>query len=197
MGFAREDLLGSWQRKGFGDWVVLQRCLDPKNLETSAMAKKKKVKDENTLICANKRARFEFEILETFEAGIALLGSEVKALRQGGATIGESYARLQGREIVLVDSYIPQFTQASIFNHETRRARKLLLHKREIKGLDQQMSRKGLTLVPMRMYFTKRGFVKVMLGLGRGKKLFDKRQDMKAKTDKRDMERGRKELGRE
>lgn len=158
------------------------------------MAKKKKTADENTLICGNKKARFEYEILETLEAGLALEGSEVKSLRQGGATITEAYAKIRGREIILTDSYIPPFKQASIFNHEPRRPRKLLLHRREIKVLEQKMSRKGLALVPLRMYFTKRGFVKILIGLGRGKKLHDKRQDMKKKTDKRDMERARKEM---
>jgi SsrA-binding protein len=153
------------------------------------MAKKHKAKDDNTLICANKRAHFEFEITEKFEAGISLMGSEVKSLRQGGATIAESFAAIRNGELFLIDSHIPPFRQASIFNHEPRRPRKLLLHKREIKGLDQQTARKGLTIVPLRMYFTKRGYVKIQIGLGRGKKLYDKRQDLKAKSAKRDMER--------
>jgi SsrA-binding protein len=155
------------------------------------MAKHKEPADHQ-VIARNKRAYYEYEIVEDFEAGIALQGSEVKSLRQGGSTIGEAYGRVRDGELFLIDCHIPPFKQANIFNHEPRRPRKLLLHRREIRKIEAQLARKGLTLVPLRLYFNKRGFAKIKLGLGRGKKLHDKRQDMRQKADRRDMDRVRR-----
>lgn len=151
------------------------------------MGKKKSKKSDDGLIAANKKARYEFHILEKFEAGIVLQGSEVKSLRDGGATIAESYAKIRSNELFLVDAHIPPFKQASVFNHEPTRPRKLLMRRVQLRKLQKQISRQGLTLVPMRLYFNKRGLVKIQLGLGKGKKLYDKREDLKQKSDRREM----------
>ena len=130
-------------------------------------------------IAENRRARFDYEIIETFEAGIVLEGSEVKSLRTGKASIADSYASNEGGELFLINGYIPEYTQAGRFNHDTRRPRKLLMHAREIKRLIGSIQREGLTLVPLKLYFNDRGIAKLQLALGRGKKLHDKRQTQK------------------
>ncbi|EJW11280.1 tmRNA-binding protein SmpB [Rhodovulum sp. PH10] len=132
------------------------------------------------IVADNRKARFNYEIGEVVEAGISLLGSEVKSLRQGRATIGESYADAKGGEIWLVNANIPEYLQAGpFFNHEPKRRRKLLLHKRQIAKLAQGIEREGMTIVPLRMYFNERGKAKLEIALGRGKKLHDKRETEK------------------
>lgn len=143
------------------------------------------------VIAGNKRARYEYEILDEFEAGLVLLGSEVKSLRDNGATISEAYARFVGGELFLQNAHIPVFNQASIFNHEPRRSRKLLLRKRELRKIKTQLDRKGLTLVPLTLYFNHRNRAKIKVALGRGKKLYDKRQTLKKKEARRAIERVR------
>jgi SsrA-binding protein len=128
------------------------------------------------VVADNRRARFNYEIGEVFEAGIALTGTEVKSLRQGRATIAESYADARGGEIWLVNANIPEYLQASRFNHAPKRARKLLLHKRQISKLASAIEREGMTLVPLKMYFNEKGRAKIEIALGRGKKLHDKRE---------------------
>ncbi len=145
------------------------------------------------LVAENRRARFNYEIHETFEAGIALQGTEVKSLRQGKANIAEAYAGPGGNELFLYNAYIPEYLEANRFNHETRRPRKLLLHRREINRLVGATQREGMTIVPLRLYFNPQGRAKVELGLARGKKLHDKRETEK----KRDWERERARLMRE
>jgi SsrA-binding protein len=140
------------------------------------------------MLIKNRRASFDFELLETFEAGIALTGSEVKSLRQGGATLQEAFARLRNGEIWLEGMHIPPYKDASYNNHEPLRSRKLLLKKREIAEIRKGLERKGLTLVPTRLYL-KDGFIKVAVALARGKKLYDKRQDEAKRDAKRQMER--------
>jgi SsrA-binding protein len=140
------------------------------------------------LICSNKKARRNYDILETFEAGIALVGSEVKSLRVGKSSMNESYARIADGEIWLVQFHISPYTHANAFNHDPIRPRKLLLHKQEIRRLIGKITEKGLTLVPLRAYF-KNGRAKIELALGKGKKIHDKREDLKRKAVKRDMER--------
>lgn len=148
------------------------------------MAEKKE--PARKIVADNRKARFNYEIGETFEAGIALLGSEVKSLRQGRATIAESYAETKGGEIWLVNANIPEYLQAGpFFNHEPKRRRKLLLHKRQIARLAQGIDREGMTIVPLRMYFNDRGRAKIELAIARGKKLHDKRETEK----KRDWDR--------
>lgn len=132
----------------------------------------------------NRRARHEYEIIETAEAGIALSGTEVKAVREGGASISEAYVRFRDREAWLVGMHIPPYKHGSFSNVDPGRARKLLLHREQIERLRLRVQEKGLTVVPLRLYFT-RGMAKVLVGLARGKKLWDKR----ATVAKRDVER--------
>ena len=148
---------------------------------------------QRKLVAENRKARFNYEISETFEAGLALQGTEVKSLRQGKANIGDAYAGPSGDELFLFNVYIPEYLEANRFNHEPRRPRKLLLHRREINRLIGATQREGMTIVPLRLYFNPKGIAKVELGLARGKKLHDKRETEK----KRDWERERGRLMRE
>ncbi len=132
----------------------------------------------------NRRARHEFHILDSLEAGIALTGTEVKSIRQGGVSLSEAYARFRDGEAWLLGMHVPPYKQGSFSNVDPNRPRKLLLHKEQIVDLQSRMKEKGLTIVPLRMYFT-RGKVKLQLGVARGKKLWDKREDIA----KRDVER--------
>ncbi len=136
--------------------------------------------DPNYKVAAeNRKARFNYEIGETFEAGIMLSGTEVKSLRGGKATISESYAGEKNGEIFLVNAYIPEYLQANQFNHETKRPRKLLLHRGQVNKLIGAVQREGLTIVPLKIYFNDRGRAKVEIALARGKKLHDKRETEK------------------
>jgi SsrA-binding protein len=148
------------------------------------MAKKKD--DENKVVADNRKARFSYSIDDTLEAGIMLYGSEVKSLRNGRSTIAESYAYAKDGELFLVNSYIPEYTQASRFNHEPRRQRKLLVHKREAGKLAAAIQREGMTLVPLRLYFNPKGIAKIELGIAKGKKLHDKRETEKKRDWQRD-----------
>ncbi len=142
---------------------------------------KKKESSQSKLIAENRRARFDFEIEETFEAGIQLVGTEVKALREGKANIAESYAAIEGNEAFLINANIPIYAPASQFNHEPKRPRKLLLKRRELNKLMGETQRKGRTIVPMKLYFTKKGLIKLLIGIGIGKKSVDKRETQKKK----------------
>ncbi len=144
----------------------------------------------------NRRATHDFEILERFEAGMQLTGSEVKALRQGGGSIVEAFARLRGGEVFLEGMTIPVYTEASYNNHEPLRARRLLLNRREIAEIGRGLERKGLTLVPLKLYF-KGGWAKIELGLARGKKLHDKRRTEAKKDAQREIDRAMSRRGRE
>ncbi|NTF16934.1 SsrA-binding protein SmpB [Agrobacterium rubi] len=128
------------------------------------------------MVAENRKARHSYEIGSSLEVGIVLTGSEVKSLRQGKANIGESYASFENGELWLINSYVPEFLQASRDNHAPRRHRKLLLHRREMAKLDAAVSRDGMTLVPTRIYFNTKGRAKVELALGRGRKSHDKRE---------------------
>ncbi len=143
------------------------------------------------LICQNKKAWHEYFIEDRFEAGMVLLGTEVKSLRDGKASLGDSYAKIKDGEIFLVDAHINPYSHANRFNHDPLRPRKLLLHKSEIRRLIGKTQEKGFTLIPLRLYFSD-GRAKVELGLAKGKKLYDKRETLKRKAVERDMERGRK-----
>jgi len=145
------------------------------------------------IVAQNRKARFNFHIGETFEAGIALSGSEVKSLRSGKATIAESYADARAGEIWLVNANIPEYAQAGPFAHAPKRPRKLLLHARQINRLVGAVEREGMTIVPLKLYFNKRGRAKVEIALARGKKLHDKRDTEK----KRDWQRERGRLMRQ
>jgi SsrA-binding protein len=142
------------------------------------------------VVADNRKARFNYEIGEVFEAGIMLTGTEVKSLRSGKATIAESYADAREGEIWLINSNIPEYLQAtSQFNHAPKRRRKLLLHKNQVNKLAGAVEREGMTLVPLRLYFNERGRAKIEIALGRGKKLHDKRETLKKRSWER--ERGR------
>lgn len=144
------------------------------------------------IVSDNRKARYLYEILETYEAGIVLQGTEVKSIRAGKVNLQDAYALIRGGEAWLLNAHISPFEKASgYFNHDTRRTRKLLLHKEEINKLLGQVEQKGLTLVPLKMYL-KNGRVKVDIAVGRGKKLHGKREDIRQKDDKRAMERAMK-----
>ncbi len=131
-------------------------------------------------IATNKQAFRDYSIIETIEAGIELRGSEVKSLREGRINLDESFARInENDEVFLYSAHISQYSQASYLNSDSMRTRKLLMHKREIKKLHSKLAQKGFTLIPLKMYFNSRGFVKVELALGKGKKDYDRRDDIK------------------
>lgn len=145
-------------------------------------------------VAENRRARFEYAISETYEAGIALTGTEVKSLRSGQANIGESYASVENGGIFLINAYIPELKSAGrFFQHEPRRPRQLLLHRKEIHKLAIAIERQGMTMVPLELYFNERGRAKVRLAIAQGKKLHDRREA----TAKRDWERQKARLMRE
>ncbi|MFN2397642.1 MAG: SsrA-binding protein SmpB [Gemmatimonadaceae bacterium] len=139
-------------------------------------------------IARNKRARHDYHILETWETGIVLTGTEVKSLRNGKANLADSYAIIRDGEVQLLNLHIARYEQGNQFNHEPTRTRKLLLHRREIRRLIGGVERDGLTLIPLELYF-KRGIAKVTLALGKGKKLHDKRADQRRRDDEREMAR--------
>jgi len=153
---------------------------------TNSVAKKESAEKP---VCSNKRARINYFIDETYEAGIVLVGTEVKALRDGRANLKDSYAMIRDDELFLYGLHISPYTHGNRANHDPLRIRKLLLHKREIRRLYGKSQERGLALIPLRMYF-RNGKVKVEIGVGRGKKLYDKREDIKLKEDRRAMERG-------
>jgi SsrA-binding protein len=152
------------------------------------MTRKPEPVDGIVPIARNKRARHDYEILETWEAGLVLTGTEVKALREGRAQIGDAYGVVKAGEVWLLNAHIAPYAQGNIWNHEPTRSRKLLLNRKEIRHLIGAVERKGLTLVALELYF-KRGRAKVRLALARGKKLHDKRADLKAKDDAREVAR--------
>src|SRR5262245_19390338 len=141
------------------------------------------------VVADNRKARFNYEIGEVIEAGIALTGTEVKSMRAGKATIAESYADARGGELWLVNANISEYLQGGRFNHAPKRTRKLLLHKRQINKLIGAVEREGMTLVPLKLYFNEKGRAKIELALARGKKLHDKRETEKKRSW--DRERGR------
>jgi len=140
------------------------------------------------LIADNRKARHRFTVLDTLECGIVLVGSEVKSLRNGKLSLDEAYGRVKDGEVWLVGCDIQEYSHASSMNHDPKRPRKLLLHTREIRKFASQAFEKGLTLVPLKMYF-KRGRAKLLLGICRGRKLYDKREKLKKDTMKRDIDR--------
>ena len=138
-------------------------------------------------IAGNRRARYDYHIIETYEAGIVLEGMEVKSLREGKASLQESYARVENGEVFLYDTHIGQYSHSTTQRYDPKRRRKLLLNRREIKKLFGKTQQGGFTLVPLNMYFTQRGLAKVSLALARGKQLYDKREDLKKRSLKRDL----------
>ena len=146
------------------------------------------MKEEQPYIARNKKANFEYEILDTFEAGIMLTGTEVKSMRLKNVSIQEAYARIKNNEVFIVGMNVNPYESGNRFNHEPLRERKLLLHRHEIKRLTGKLAERGYTLVPLKLYF-KNGKVKVEIGIGKGKKLHDRRQDIKKREERRDISR--------
>lgn len=160
------------------------------------MAPKKKSNDgPRRTVADNRKARYEYEFIEKFEAGIQLTGTEVKSLREGKAMIAESYASAEGDQIYLINSHIPEYLQGNRFNHEARRPRRLLLHRKQINKLIGAIQREGMTLVPTKIYFNDRGRAKLEIALSKGKKIHDKRATEKARDWQRDKARIMRDRG--
>ncbi len=149
-------------------------------------------KSNDKVITENRKARHLYHILETYETGIALQGTEVKSLRAGRANLQDSFARVENGEMLLYNMHISPYEQGNRFNHDPKRTRKLLMHKQEIHRLLGHTKEKGLTLVPLKVYFNQRGKAKVLLGLAKGKKVHDKRRDIAERDAKREMDRAMK-----
>lgn len=149
----------------------------------------------NPVIADNRRARYDYEIMDNLEVGVMLTGTEVKSLRDSKATIAESYVQVKNGELWWINAYIPEYNQGNRFNHEPRRIRKLLAHAREIARLGQATDREGLTIIPLKIYFNERGRVKLEIALGKGKKVHDKRQAEKKRDWQRDKARLMRERG--
>jgi len=151
--------------------------------------------DKKKIVAENRRARFDYEVETTYEAGIALTGTEVKSLRFGEGSIAESYADVQDGGVWLINSNIPEFSHGNRFNHEPKRPRKLLLHEREINKMHGAVAREGMTLVPLTVYFNSQGRAKVELALAKGRKAHDKREHIKEREWKRDAARIMRDRG--
>ena len=147
------------------------------------------------VVADNRSARYHYAIEDVIEAGIALTGTEVKSLRGGKATIGESYAGPSGNDLMLFNAYIPDYLEANRFNHDTKRPRRLLLHRRQINKLIGATQRQGYTVIPLKIYFNDKGRAKVELGLGKGKQLHDKRESVKERDWQRDKARLMRDKG--
>ncbi len=159
-------------------------------------AKSKKDKDKHGPVAVNKKAYGNFELVDKFEAGLALLGSEVKSLRAGTVDLSGSYARIDNEQCWLVGASIAQYQQAGSRQHEPTRKRKLLLHKTEIHRIKTKLEQRGFTFVPLRIYFNDRGIAKIELALARGKRKYDKRQTITEREQKRDVDRNMKKYRR-
>ena len=145
-----------------------------------------------TINIYNKRARFDYEVIETFNAGIVLAGTEIKSIRMGKANITESFCEFENNELFAINTYIEEYTFGNQFNHKARSERKLLLKKKELKGLARSVQAKGLTIVPLRLFTNEKGLAKLEIGLCRGKKTYDKRESLKEQDTKRDLQRIKK-----
>jgi SsrA-binding protein len=148
-----------------------------------------KAADGRRPVAENRKARHKFEVLQTLECGIALVGSEVKSMRAGKVSLEEAYGRVRDGEVWLIGCDIAEYAQATAWKHEPKRPRKLLLHRREVRKFAGQAHEKGLTLVPLKLYFNDRGIAKLLLGLCRGRKLHDKREKLRKEDQRRDIER--------
>lgn len=160
----------------------------PTKEKPKAAPAKKDEAEPITIVARNRRARFEYDLMETFEAGIVLTGTEVKSLRTGKASMEEAYAMVEREEVWLYGCDIPEYLQANRMNHKPKRPRKLLLHRREIDRLETKTSERGLTIVPLKIFF-KKGMAKVDISIAKGRKLYDKREALKKQDAKRDIDR--------
>ena len=148
--------------------------------------------DPKKISIQNKKAGFEFEILERYSAGIKLFGSEIKVIRNGGGSISEAFCVMRDGELFIKNMNIPEYSHGGYSNHEPVTLRKLLLNKRELERIDSKVREKGLTVIPLRVFLSERGFAKIEIGVGRGKKKFDKRETLKDKDTKREVDRAMK-----
>lgn len=164
-----------------------------KSKKKSSAKKSAAPEDQSRTISENRKARHRFEITEQLECGIVLIGSEVKSLREGHVSLNEAYVRVIKNELWLVGADIAEYRQASFWNHEPKRLRKLLVHQREFHKLASKANEKGLTLIPLRLFFNSRGLVKLIVGVGRGKKLHDKRESLRSADVKRQLNREMRE----
>lgn len=155
--------------------------------KSSTSKNSQKSKGNEVLVGENRKARHEYEITETYEAGMVLRGTEVKSLRQGQISLGEAYARFKGDQLFLVNANIPEYSHGNLQNHEPKRWRKLLLKRKELDKLKEKTQMKGLTLVPVRVFFGAKGYAKCLIGVGRGRKTQDKRSHLKEKDLKREI----------
>ncbi len=167
---------------------------------TKMARKKNKEKSKNTpdgvkVIADNRKARHNFEVIDSLECGVVLVGSEVKSLRAGKVSLEEAYGRVRGDEVWLVGCDIAEYAQATAWQHEPKRPRKLLMHRRQVQKFARQAHEKGLTLVPLKVYFNERGIAKVLLGLCRGRKLHDKREKLRKEDQNRDIQRAMRRGG--
>jgi SsrA-binding protein len=151
---------------------------------------------QKTVNITNKRAKFDYEILETYTAGIVLTGTEIKSIRAGKANIAESFCEFSGDELFAINTYIEEYAFGNQFNHKARSERKLLLNRKELRNLDRAVQTKGLTIVPLRLYINEKGLAKLDIALARGKKTYDKRESLKQQDSKRELDRIKKEFKR-
>ena len=147
-----------------------------------------------TITIVNKRAKFDYEILETYTAGVVLTGTEIKSIRLGKAQIGESFCEFSNSELFAINTYIEEYTFGNQFNHKARSERKLLLNRKELKSLERSIDTKGLTIIPLKLFTNDKGIAKLEIGLCRGKKTYDKRESLKEADTKRDLDRIKKEF---
>ena len=147
-----------------------------------------------TVNILNKRAKFDYEILETYTAGIVLTGTEIKSIRLGKAQIAESFCEFSNNELFAINTYIEEYTFGNQFNHKARSERKLLLNRKELKSLERSIDTKGLTIVPLKLFTNEKGIAKLEIGLCRGKKTYDKRESLKDQDNKRDLDRIKKDF---
>lgn len=151
------------------------------------------MKIEKTVNILNKRARFEYEILEQIEAGIVLTGTEIKSLRSSKASITESFCQFIDGELYIINMMIDEYKLGTFYNHRTKRERKLLLHKKELQKFQKKLKDAGNTIIPLKLYINEKGYAKLQIALARGKKLFDKRESIKERENKRTLDRIRKD----
>ena len=150
-------------------------------------------KNTNTINIKNRKARFEYEILDKYVAGIKLAGTEIKAIRQGKASIAESFCEFQNNELFVINMHVEEYSHATHFNHNPKSERKLLLQKRELRKLEKEVKNGGLTIIPLRLFINDRGLAKIQITLAKGKKLYDKRETIKDRDNKRKLDRIKKE----
>lgn len=152
------------------------------------------MKNTNTINIKNRKAKFEYEILDKYVAGIKLAGTEIKAIRQGKASIAESFCEFQNNELFVINMHVEEYSHASHFNHNPKSERKLLLQRRELRKLEKEVKNSGLTIIPLRLFINERGLAKIQVALAKGKKLYDKRDTIKDRDNKRQLDRIKKDF---